>query len=77
MSAACCEKFAEASGAVLSTSPFGGMYPSSVRPEAQIEFNEGWHVAGCCGGGCYVLTDLKFCPWCSAPLPEAVSTCTT
>jgi len=21
-------------------------------------------VNGCCGGGCYVITDLLYCPWC-------------
>ena len=23
-----------------------------------------WHLNGCCGGGCYVLEDIKFCPFC-------------
>jgi len=22
------------------------------------------HVGGCCGGGCFVLSDLKYCPFC-------------
>lgn len=38
----------------------------------QIEFtalpHASWCVNGCCGGGCYVLQDLVFCPWCSAQL---------
>jgi hypothetical protein len=34
----------------------------------QIEIcNEygGLGVNGCCGGGCYVLTCLVYCPWCA------------
>jgi hypothetical protein len=23
-----------------------------------------WNVNGCCGGGCYMVIDLRFCPWC-------------
>ena len=23
-----------------------------------------WNLNGCCGGGCYVLKDIKFCPFC-------------
>lgn len=30
----------------------------------------GWAVDGCCGGGCVVLTGLKFCPFCGTKLPE-------
>jgi hypothetical protein len=32
-----------------------------------------WAVPGCCGGGCNVLTGLKFCPFCGQKLPEEVS----
>jgi xanthine/CO dehydrogenase XdhC/CoxF family maturation factor len=27
-----------------------------------------WNVPGCCGGGCNVLFDLKFCPFCGSRL---------
>lgn len=23
-----------------------------------------WNVFGCCGGNCYMVIDLRFCPWC-------------
>lgn len=23
-----------------------------------------WVVAGCCGGGCYVISDMQYCPYC-------------
>jgi hypothetical protein len=62
----CCDKWAEATGKVLSRG--GAWYPPEAAPEAQIERDDakGWNVNGCCGGGCYVLTDLVFCPWCGA-----------
>ena len=27
-----------------------------------------WVVNGCCGGGCYVITDMRFCPFCGSAL---------
>lgn len=27
-----------------------------------------WNVKGCCNGGCYVLSDIKFCPFCGSKL---------
>lgn len=54
----CCEKFAENTG-----------------EECQgIEFVAGvWSVNGCCGGGCFVLHDLKFCPFCGERLKVPVN----
>jgi hypothetical protein len=34
-----------------------------VRNEAD------WNVNGCCGGGCYVVQDIRHCPFCGANLP--------
>ncbi len=28
-----------------------------------------WCVPGCCGGGCYVLQGMEYCPWCGSKLP--------
>ena len=25
-----------------------------------------WSVNGCCGGGCYVVKDIAYCPFCGA-----------
>ena len=53
----CCEEFARQTG----------------ERHVGFEWADGWQVNGCCGGGCYVLQDIKFCPFCGAALapPEA------
>jgi hypothetical protein len=51
----------------------GGLYDGTLRePTGQIEQLEDgtWAVNGCCGGGCFVLEGLKFCPFCGAALPS-------
>lgn len=62
----CCKEWQEATGEILSISPMAMMYP--VRPPAQIEKTDDgkWAINGCCGGGCFVITDVKFCPFCGA-----------
>lgn len=67
----CCDEWAKATGTVLSESATR-IVAARLRPPAdvQIEFIKGWQVSGCCGGHCYVLSDLKFCPWCAAALPQ-------
>lgn len=70
----CCEEFAEQAGH-LQPPAGGGLYPAFMRPTAQFVFeDDAWHVNGCCGGGCYVITDMKFCPYCGAKLssPEVL-----
>jgi hypothetical protein len=71
----CCEALAKE---VRDHKPFvggGGLYPESARPYGQIEQrdNGSWSVHGCCGGGCTVIDDMKFCPFCGTKLPEATS----
>jgi len=48
----CCDKFKE----------------NHTNDNHGIEYRNGWHVNGCCGG-CYVLTDIIFCPYCGTKLP--------
>ena len=31
-------------------------------------YGKKWNVFGCCGGQCYVLSDIKFCPFCGTKL---------
>lgn len=54
----CCKQFAE-----------------QVR-EQQIEPDSDgvtWNINGCCGGGCYVVTDVRFCPFCGAQLAHPLT----
>ena len=68
----CCEALAKE---VESHPPFaagGFLYPPNCHPTGQIEYCEGndsWNVNGCCGGGCYILENIKFCPFCGTRLP--------
>lgn len=47
---------------------------ASLVATKQIEFNDGrWNMNGCCGGGCWVAVDLKFCPFCGQQLAKPVT----
>lgn len=62
----CCDEFAKQTNE-LSLAGGGWVYPKEMMPERQIELDDesgNWNVNGCCGGGCYVLQDLKYCPFC-------------
>lgn len=63
----CCEKWTEATGSVISVGPAAIAYGGSTI-SAQVEKQEDgkFSVNGCCGGQCYVLTDIAYCPWCGA-----------
>jgi hypothetical protein len=62
----CCESFAEQAGHLQAPAGGGSIYPIEMRPTAQFEpdKNGSWNINGCCGGGCYVVTEMKFCPFC-------------
>ena len=52
----------------------GLLYPEEFKPNTQGEYDETtkkWNVNGCCGGGCFVLTDIKYCPWCGKSLEQS------
>ena len=73
---ACCEKFATETGRLQAPAAGGFMYPPEMIPAAQIERADdgSWNVNGCCGGGCYVLCDIKYCPFCGAKLEDGPRT---
>lgn len=51
----CCEKFKE----------------HTLQPRAGIELDGGgktWNVSGCCGGGCFVMEGIRYCPWCGVDI---------
>jgi hypothetical protein len=29
-----------------------------------------WAINGCCGGGCYVVDHMRFCPYCGGALRD-------
>ena len=48
----------------------GGLYPAEMMPLSQFEKAQdgSWNVNGCCGGECYVVKNMKFCPYCGTGL---------
>lgn len=53
----CCEKFAELAD------------PGDNPPAQFVRADDGeWCIHGCCGGHCYVVVDMKFCPFCGTKL---------
>jgi hypothetical protein len=72
VSAYCCEQFAKQAGEAQAPVGGGFLYPAGTMPSAQFEPNTmeegGWNVFGCCGGGCYIIIGMKFCPYCGTAL---------
>ena len=67
----CCKEFAKQMLDKPSLAGGISLYPRDFQPNSQGEYDEeekNWNVNGCCGGGCYVLTDLRYCPWCGKDL---------
>jgi hypothetical protein len=65
----CCEAFAKEAKSAQTAR--GLLVPAGDgAPTGQIEQSDDltWNVNGCCGGGCYVLTGIKFCPFCGTNL---------
>ena len=66
----CCAEFEKQAGYLQA--PVGGrfLYPPTAIPLAQFEKDDdgAWAINGCCGGGCYVVTGMRFCPYCGAKL---------
>lgn len=55
----CCDKFAEY--AQLSGIDSGAF---------EWDGEGGMGINGCCGGGCYVLSGMKFCPFCGEEIKD-------
>ena len=67
----CCEAFKEEAKNLQPLVGGGLLYPTSLRPFAQFEPDqdgETWNINGCCGGGCYVVNAMRFCPFCGTKL---------
>jgi len=65
----CCKEFQEMVENYCDPVGSGLLYPIPP-PDGQFEKddNDTWNIYGCCGGGCYVVTGMKFCPFCGARL---------
>jgi len=63
----CCEKFAEESANVQAASDGTFVYASRHRAIEPDDDGETWNVNGCCGG-CFVLTEMRYCPFCGSKL---------
>ena len=50
----CCEKFEEEAGR-----------EQAFEPDQD---GETWNINGCCGGGCFVVTEMRFCPYCGSKM---------
>lgn len=37
-------------------------------PITYNDLRHSWNIEGCCGGHCYVLDNVRFCPFCGAKL---------
>ncbi len=68
----CCEDFAKQAMKLGGMAGGGLMYPAGMQPNSQFEpQGDGtWAINGCCGGGCYVVNDMRFCPYCGAKLAD-------
>ena len=63
----CCDEFAKNAGALQATVGGGWIYPRNMRPLAQFEPDrdgQTWNINGCCGGSCWVVSEMRFCPYC-------------
>lgn len=69
----CCEKFARDATEIGAPVGAGMLYPPDMRPTGQFEEQDDgtWSINGCCGGGCYVVSEMRFCPYCGTKLSEA------
>lgn len=38
------------------------------REHLEMDDDKDWNINGCCGGGCYILSDIEFCPFCGFAL---------
>jgi hypothetical protein len=53
----CCEEFSELAN------------KDEYEDGAFVRMSKGqWSINGCCGGGCFVVKDIRFCPFCGSDL---------
>lgn len=74
MSYFCCEEFDKQARGHQAWAGGGFIYPASFRPSTQFERDDKdsalWDCNGCCGGGCFVVTGMRYCPYCGTHLEK-------
>lgn len=68
----CCDDFRTQATTLQALSGGVSLYPVSAMPNAQYEKldNGTWGINGCCGGGCFVASNVRYCPHCGENLKE-------
>ena len=66
----CCKEFKKQVEELQSPIAGGLLYPEEMLPGGQFEIDDegNWYINGCCGGGCHVVDDMKYCPYCGTSL---------
>lgn len=67
----CCKKFEEQAGNLQAVAGGGFLLPTEALPMAQFQpaiDGKTWNINGCCGGGCFVVTKMEYCPYCGNKL---------
>ena len=41
----------------------------NISEEVEL-LDDGYAINGCCGGGCFVITGIKYCPFCGIKLVD-------
>jgi len=70
-SGACCKPWHAMTTSAVA--PAGGGFGQPMpNPKQQFKKQKDgtWSIYGCCGGGCYVVNGMKFCPFCGAKRDE-------
>lgn len=68
----CCESFAKLLGTSGGKSPLAVGYAGQFGSTRQVDLEADgtYNIAGCCGGGCYVVEDARFCMFCGAEIAK-------
>lgn len=69
----CCPSFKEMATGISSVGP--AALASPTRNVSQFEYcesDQSWAINGCCGGQCFVVTGMKFCPFCGTLLQSPI-----
>lgn len=74
----CCDAFAKKAMNLQPLIGGGFAYPANMRPNSQFEPDtedgKTWNINGCCGGGCFVVSEMRYCPFCGTKLVNPLDT---